>query len=77
MIKKYKILGLDCPNCAKSLEKEINKQPSIKKAEINFVKEYITIDSHNQKQALTEAIKVASVVEPDAKIVDTSKTKNY
>ncbi|MDY2696178.1 MAG: heavy metal translocating P-type ATPase [Eubacteriales bacterium] len=77
MIKKYKILGLDCPNCAKSLEKEINKQPSIKKAEINFVKEYITIDSHNQKQALAEAIKVASVVEPDAKIVDTSKTKNY
>ena len=43
----------------------------------NFVKEYITIDSHNQKQALAEAIKVASVVEPDAKIVDTSKTKNY
>ena len=77
MIKKYKILGLDCPNCAKSLEKEINKQPSIKKAEINFVKEYITIDSHNQKQALAEAIKVASVVEPDAKIVDTGKTKNY
>lgn len=77
MIKKYKILGLDCPNCAKSLEKEINKQPSIKKAEINFVKEYITIDSHNQNQALAEAIKVASVVEPDAKIVDTSKTKNY
>lgn len=77
MIKKYKILGLDCPNCAKSLEKEINKQPSIKKAEINFVKEYITIDSHNQEQALAEAIKVASIVEPDAKIVDTSKTKNY
>lgn len=77
MIKKYKILGLDCPNCAKSLEKEINKQPSIKKAEINFVKEYITIDSHNQKQALAEAIKVASVVEPDARIVDTGKTKNY
>ncbi len=77
MIKKYKILGLDCPNCAKSLEKEINKQPSIKKAEINFVKEYITIDSHNQELALAEAIRVSSVVEPDAKIVDTSKTKNY
>lgn len=77
MIKKYKILGLDCPNCAKSLEKEINKQPSIKKAEINFVKEYLTIDSHNQEKALAEAIKVASIVEPDAKIVDTSKTKNY
>ncbi len=77
MIKKYKILGLDCPNCAKLLEKEINKQPSIKKAEINFVKEYITIDSHNQELALAEAIRVSSVVEPDAKIVDTSKTKNY
>lgn len=77
MIKKYKILGLDCPNCAKTLEKEINKQPSIKKAEINFVKEYITIDSHNQELALAEAIRVSSVVEPDAKIVDTSKTKNY
>lgn len=77
MIKKYKILGLDCPNCAKTLEKEINKQPSIKKAEINFVKEYITIDSYNQELALAEAIRVSSVVEPDAKIVDTSKTKNY
>ncbi len=77
MIKKYKILGLDCPNCAKALEKEINKQPSIKKAEINFVKEYITIDSHNQEQALKEAIKIASQVEPDAKIVDTTATAKY
>lgn len=77
MIKKYKILGLDCPNCAKALENEINKQPSIKKAEINFVKEYITLESDNVNQALIEAVKVASIVEPDAKIVDISKTKNY
>lgn len=77
MIKKYKILGLDCPNCAKALENEINKQPSIKKAEINFVKEYITIESNDEQKALQEAIKVASIVEPDAKIVDISKTKNY
>lgn len=77
MIKKYKILGLDCPNCAKALEKEINKQPSIKRAEINFVKECITIDSADQQTALKDAIKVASIVEPDAKIVDVTKTSNY
>lgn len=77
MIKKYKILGLDCPNCAKSLEKAINNEKSIKKAEINFVKEYLVIDSDNQELALKDAIKVASKVEPDARIMDTSKTKKY
>ena len=77
MVKKYKILGLDCPNCAKALENEINKQPNIKKAEINFVKEYIVIESANQDKALEEAIKIASIVEPEAKIIDSNKSKNY
>ena len=36
IMKIYKLQGLDCPNCAKKLEKEINKLDSIKNAEIDF-----------------------------------------
>lgn len=77
MIKKYRIVGLDCPNCAKALENEINRQSAINHAEINFVKEYITIDSNDQALALSQAVKVASIVEPDAKIVDATKTASH
>ena len=38
MKKKIKIMGLDCPNCAKTLEIEINKLDEIKNAKIEFVK---------------------------------------
>ncbi len=70
MIKKYKIVGLDCPNCAKTLELEISKQSAIINAEIDFVKESLTIESNNQQLAFKQAICVANNIEPDAKIFD-------
>lgn len=70
MIKKYKIVGLDCPNCAKTLEKEISKQSEVKNAEIDFVKECLYIESDNQPIAYKQAISVANAIEPDAKILE-------
>ena len=32
----YKITGLDCPNCAKKVEKFLGAQRSIKKVNLNF-----------------------------------------
>ncbi len=69
MIRKFKIEGLDCPNCAKALEGEINKLSSVKSAKINFVKAYIEIEADDVDLALNDAIDIARKVEPDATIV--------
>ena len=36
MEMKYKLTGLDCPNCVARMEKIICKVPGIKSASINF-----------------------------------------
>lgn len=69
MSKKYKINGLDCPNCAKKLEQKLNELESVTWAKINFVKSYIEIEAENDEKALYDATKLAKQMEPDAVIV--------
>ena len=78
MSKKYGIEGLDCPNCAKSLEAKLNELESINSAKINFVKSYIEIDSDDEERALNDAVLLTKKLEPDAIIVTkkTSKISN-
>ena len=73
MRKIIKIEGLDCPNCAASLEKAINKIDVINFAEINFVKGTITFESNNVEVALSKIKQVTKEVEPEAIIGDGSK----
>lgn len=73
-MKKLKFEGLDCPNCARNLETQINKLESIKLARINFLKEYIEFDSESPEQAEKDIIKLTHELEPDVKIF--TKTKN-
>lgn len=75
MIKRYKIEGLDCPNCAKSLEQALSKLPSINHASINFVKGYLELDAENQAQAVVDAINLTKQLEPDAVIVAEKQNK--
>lgn len=76
MIKKYKIQGLDCPNCAKSLETKLNQLQSVKSAKINFVKSTVEIESENPQIALQDAINLTKKLEPDAVIVANKSNKN-
>lgn len=75
MIKRYKIEGLDCPNCAKALETKIGELDGINSAKINFVKSYIEIDSDNQEKAARDAIALTLKLEPDATIIVDNKSK--
>lgn len=70
---KVKIQGLDCPNCAKALENNINKLACVKKAEINFVKSSLVFESDNESKALQEIIEVTKKIEPQASIVTPGK----
>lgn len=75
MNRTVKIEGLDCPNCAKTLENKINKLKSIANAKIEFLKGEIIFDCQDEKKAIKDIIKVAKVVEPDAKIIVDSQEK--
>ncbi len=66
---KIKIEGLDCPNCAKKLEAAINKLPSIKSAEINFLKSQIIFSSDNEQKAIQDITSITKTYEPKAKII--------
>ncbi len=76
-IKKVKIEGLDCANCAKVLEGEINKIPCVHSARVEFVKAQIVFESEEPEKALVEIVKVAKAVEPDAKIIGGEKKRKF
>lgn len=44
MIKKYKIEGLDCANCARELEEELNKLDGVASATVDFIGKKVIVD---------------------------------
>ena len=75
MKKTVKIEGLDCANCAKVLECELNKLDDVEQAQINFVKSEISFESGDVDKALNNIIKCTKKVEPNAKILTSSQNK--
>ena len=68
MKKVVKIEGLDCPNCARSLECEINKLKDVESASIDFVHSKLTYESKDEEKAYDEIVKLTKHIEPKAKI---------
>ena len=56
MKTKFRIKGLDCPNCAAKLEGMIAKLEGIESAKINFLTEKITVESELSGEALLPAV---------------------
>lgn len=75
MIKKVKIEGLHCPNCAKSLEGQLNGLESVNSVTLDFLKSIITIDSDTMERAIKDIIKLTKQIEPDANIIVESENK--
>lgn len=76
MKKKVRIEGLDCPNCARSLEIEINKLDSVKWAKLDFLKSSLEFDCDNFQTAIEEIEKITKELEPDAKIIKNNEKSN-
>ena len=47
---KFKIEGLDCANCASSLERAINKVKGVEKVTISFMSEKMIITKSNTRK---------------------------
>lgn len=68
MKKVVKIEGLDCPNCARALECEINKLKDVESASIDFVHSKLTYECKDEEKAYDEIVKLTKHIEPKAKI---------
>ena len=63
---KFKVTGLDCPNCAAKLADIISKKEGITTAKINFLTERLTIESElSEDDTLTVARTAAKAFSPD------------
>lgn len=77
---KVRLEGLDCPNCARALENEINKLPNVKHAKIEFIKNSLQFECNpnvDENQTLNDIIKLTKQLEPEARIItNKTNTKN-
>lgn len=66
---KYTITGLDCPNCAQKLAKNMEKCEGIVSAKINFLTEKLTVESELVENVLLDTLnKCAKAFEDGIKI---------
>ena len=67
---KFKIVGIDCANCAAELERAIQKVSGVENASINFMTEKMELefDENQKEEIMTRVKKVIKKEEPDVTI---------
>ncbi len=72
MKKKFRVEGIDCPNCAAKIEKLVGEIEGVTVSKINFMAEKLTVEFEESATAtLIDEIKNAvAVVEPDAEVTE-------
>lgn len=70
MKMKFKVLGLDCANCAAKLEEEIKKAEGVDSASISFMSQRMEIECDEaKKEEIIKKIKeIINEEEPDVTI---------
>jgi len=76
MIKKYKINGITCPNCAKNLENELIKLETVNSAKIDFIKSNLELEFNNEDAAIKDVLSLVAKIEPNATIILKNKKTN-
>lgn len=71
MKKKFKLMDLDCANCAAKMEDAIKKIDGVNDATVSFMMQKLTLDADDDRfdEILEEAAEICKKVEPDCKIV--------
>lgn len=72
MKKTYKLVDLDCANCALKMERAINRISGIEKASVSFMQQRMTIefsDGAEIDKIMEEVIHAIQKVEPDCVVV--------
>ena len=71
MKKTFKMIDLDCANCAAKMETAIKKLDGVSDASVNFMSQKMTIEADDARfdEIVKEAVKICKKVEPDCEIV--------
>lgn len=71
MKKTFKLIDLDCANCAAKMETAIKKIDGVTDASVSFMSQKMTIEADDGRfdDIVKEAVKVCKKVEPDCEIV--------
>ena len=70
MKKKFKLVDLDCANCAAKMEDAIKKIDGVRDASVSFMSQKMTIEAEDSRfdAIMQEVVKVCKKVEPDCVI---------
>lgn len=71
MKKKFKLIDLDCANCAAKMEESIKKIEGVEDASVSFMTQKMTITAEDDKfdDIMKKVVEVCKKVEPDCQIV--------
>ncbi|MBD5112098.1 MAG: heavy-metal-associated domain-containing protein [Ruminococcaceae bacterium] len=71
MKKTFKLIDLDCANCAAKMESAIKKIDGVTDASVSFMSQKMTIEADDARfdDIVKEAVKICKKVEPDCEIV--------
>ena len=71
MKKSYKLIDLDCANCAQKMETAINKLDGVSSATVSFLMQKLTIDADDDRfdDIMEQVVKCIKKVEPDCQVV--------
>ena len=69
MKRTFKLIDLDCANCAAKMEDAIKKLPGVHDASVNFLTQKMTIDADDVDAVMPAVVKCCRKVEPDCQIV--------
>ena len=70
MKKTFKLIDLDCANCAAKMENNIRKIDGVADATVSFMAQKLLLEADDDKfdAVLKDAVKTAKKVEPDFEI---------
>lgn len=71
MKKTFRMIDLDCANCAAKMERAIRNIDGVTSATVSFMTQKLTLEADDARfdQIVKEAVKACKKVEPDCEIV--------
>ena len=71
MKKVFKMIDLDCANCAAKMERAISALDGVQKATVSFMAQKLTLEADDARfdEIVKEAVKCVKKVDPECELV--------
>lgn len=69
MKKTYKLVDLDCANCARKMQDAISRLDGVTGCTVNFLTQKLTIEADDVDALMKDVVKCIKKVEPDCEVI--------